>query len=220
MAKENEIRRSVPVERLVKGLFVDLGLSWSEHPFLFSRFKIKSDKDIAAIRQLGLTHIDVILEFSDVELPEEAATGVPEEPGDSLQALWRRKREQVSRASQYRNRRNNVSKRYHEKAMAVRKIARDLTSQPANAIREAHGFVESLAVDFESQGDLLTNLVNLSGWEHSYYNHSVNVAILSLMLAAAEGHTGASCARSASAPCCTISARSICLPRSPTSAAS
>jgi putative nucleotidyltransferase with HDIG domain len=191
MARQQETRETLPVDRLVKGLYVDLKLSWSEHPFLFSKFKIKSDKDIAAIKQLGLTEVEVIIEYSDVEMPEASSASHPaEESQSSIDALWRRKAERINRASQYRNRRDKVFQRYQEKAMAVRKIAKELRSQPANAVHEADSFIDSLAIDFEHQGDLLTNLVNLSGWEHSFYNHAVNVTILSLMLASAEGLKG------------------------------
>lgn len=191
MARPQETRETLPVDRLVKGLYIDLKLSWSEHPFLFSKFKIKSERDIAAIKQLGLTEVEVIIEYSDVEMPDAPPANHPaEEAQASFDALWRRKAERINRASQYRNRRDKVFQRYQEKAMAVRKIAKELRGQPANAVREADGFIDSLAVDFEHQGDLLTNLVNLSGPEHSFYNHAVNVTILSLMLASAEGLRG------------------------------
>lgn len=51
----------MPSSNLITGLFVDLELTWIDHPFAFSRFLIKSDKEIATIRrlrpQLSLIHI-------------------------------------------------------------------------------------------------------------------------------------------------------------------
>ena len=166
-----------------------------EHPFLFSRFKIKSSRDIAAIRKLGLSEVIVIPAYSDIEVAPAAAPEQGNSSDESVEALWRQKKERIDQAQRYRNRRNSVFQHYQQRSQAVRKIARDLINQPANAIHVANDFIETLALEFEDQGDLLLNLVNLNGSAHSFYNHSVNVTILSLMLAKAEGLRGDSLRR-------------------------
>ncbi|MEW6419377.1 MAG: DUF3391 domain-containing protein [Nitrospirota bacterium] len=186
MAKEKETREKIPIDRLAKGLYVDLEMSWIQHPFIFSRFKIKSEKDIAAIRQLGLKEIIVIPERSDIRVPDVSPVKQSPEMGKSLDELWQNKKAHIESAKKYRDRRINVAEKYSRQAQTVRKIAQDLRSQPANAIQDADSVVEGLASDFEYQGDLLTNLVNLGIGRQNYYNHSVNVTVLSLMLGAAE----------------------------------
>jgi HD-GYP domain-containing protein (c-di-GMP phosphodiesterase class II) len=189
MAKIKENREKLPVDRLVKGLFIDLELPWTKHPFLFSRFKIRSEQDIAAIKQLGLAEITVIPELSDFEMTDRLPSASLEEE-QALETLWLDKQEHINRANHYRDRRFLVHQRYHQKASEVRKIAKELKIQPANAIHHADTVIDNLASEFENQGDLLTNLVNLGTGEHNFYNHSINVTILSLLVASTEGLRG------------------------------
>lgn len=184
MSRTQQTKQKIPVERLTKGLYVDLQLSWSEHPFLFSKFKIVSDQQIAAIRQLGLTEVTVLIDQCDVQFDYQSQE---EEAPDlnAADALWKDKNEHLVQARQYRQRRAEVVQRYRNKAAMANKLVRDLKSYPANAIRDMDDIVVELVQDFEHQGDLFTNLVNLGGGAHSIYNHSVNVTILSLMLGAA-----------------------------------
>ena len=178
----------VPVDRLVVGLYVDLELPWNKHPFLFSRFKIAEPADIAAIREIGLEEVKVYPHKSDVEIP--AAPQEPPAEAASLDDAWREKAMHLKRAQQYRNERAQVAQHYQERSRLVRNIAQDLKGRPANAIKHAERIVEGFAADFESSSDFLTNLVNLGSGDHSFPNHSVNVTVLSLILASAEGITG------------------------------
>jgi hypothetical protein len=48
---------SVPIEHLRVGVFIRLDLKWYEHPFLLNHFKIKSDGQIQALKDLGLSQV-------------------------------------------------------------------------------------------------------------------------------------------------------------------
>ncbi|MBP8190246.1 MAG: DUF3391 domain-containing protein, partial [Aquabacterium sp.] len=54
-------------EQLCIGLFVHLDLTWTQHPFTFSSFKIKSLDQIATIQTLGLTQVRYSPEKSDCQ---------------------------------------------------------------------------------------------------------------------------------------------------------
>lgn len=188
MANTQESKEKIPVDRLVKGLYVDLELHWSQHPFLFSKFKIKSEKDLLAIKELGLTEVTVIPERSNVDIPQvTSAEQTPPNSKSALDDLWTDKNTHIDQANHYRNRRRDVARRYEEQAKKVRKMVTELKSQPANAIHNADEVIEDLAASFTNQQDMLTNLVNLGTGNHSVYNHSINVIMLSFMLGAAEG---------------------------------
>jgi len=58
---ENPKHRWVTIDQLCVGLFVPLDLSWFDHDFSRSSFKIKSDEQIAAIRSLGLAPSAAVL---------------------------------------------------------------------------------------------------------------------------------------------------------------
>jgi hypothetical protein len=44
----------ITTDQLRVGLYIHLDMKWFEHPFAFSRFKIKSEQQIKVIRGLGL----------------------------------------------------------------------------------------------------------------------------------------------------------------------
>jgi len=185
MAKKQETKEKIPVDQLVKGLYVDLELSWSEHPFMFAQFKINSDKDIAVIKTLGLKQVTIIPERSDIA-PTETSPTEDIKQEEVLDDMWQEKKLQIEKANLYKEKRKEISRRYQQQAKKVRKITSEIKSQPANAIHNVDEVVEDLASNFEGDGDMLTNLVNLGSGDHSEYNHAVNVTMLSLMLGKAE----------------------------------
>lgn len=188
MPKKQETREIIPLDQLVIGLYVDLELGWSEHPFMFAQFKIKSNKDIAVIKSLGLKEVTILPERSDVAITE-ATPDEDLEHENVLDDMWQEKKDQIHKAELYREKRKRITRRYQQQAKKVRKITSQIKSQPANALHNVDEVVEDLASSFESNSDMLTNLVNLGSGDHSEYNHSVNVTMLSLMLGNAEGVT-------------------------------
>ncbi len=184
VAKPSKIK--LPVDKLLIGLMVDIELSWTKHPFLFSKFKIQSNSEIAIIKKLGLTEVTVFPDQSDiqagdsVERPAEVSEGESEE---LTEVQWESKNTKLEAAEKYRTKRRAVDKKYKDQAMAVRNLTKDLKSSPANAIRDAIDLVDSMTGDFDNQNEVLTNLVNLGSGQHTLYNHSINVMVLSMSLA-------------------------------------
>lgn len=179
---------TVPVERLVPGLYIDLGLSWKQHPFLFSRFKLKSAAEIAVIQQLGLDTVTVFPERSDAKAKEfEPQSVTNSEPVTTRETLWKSKRKSIDAAAQYRRRRGKVAHRYQETVKRVKRLNKDLNANPANAIRDAGEVIEEVTAAFTDKGDVLINLINLADSDYSYYNHSLNVTVLSMTLGHAIG---------------------------------
>ena len=184
----------LPTEKLLVGLMVDLELSWTQHPFLFSKFKIKSKADIAVIKQLGLKEVTVFPDQSDIQVAQEDKSEPnltkETEPKKLADQQWKEKNAKLEKADEYRKKRSNIAKKYKEHAAKVRKLTHELKTEPANAIHNAKELVNSMAAEFDSENDILTNLVNLGGGQHTMYNHCINVTILSLSLANVRGIRG------------------------------
>ena len=72
----------VTMDQLRIGLYVVLDLSWFEHPFAFSHFKIKSEEQIATIRGLGLKSVRYNPAMSDNDPPPgpRSSTSLPPVP--------------------------------------------------------------------------------------------------------------------------------------------
>jgi putative nucleotidyltransferase with HDIG domain len=60
-----DLRQYVTPDQLCVGLYIHLDLRWTEHPFTFSSFKIKSAEQIAALRALSLARIRYSADKSD-----------------------------------------------------------------------------------------------------------------------------------------------------------
>jgi len=180
-----ERKIKVPVDRLVPGLFIDLERSWMHHPFLLSKFKLKSAQEIAIIQELGFTEVTVFLDRSDsgvAETASDAAATIVTQKG-----LWDSKHNQIDLAAQYRSNRNRIASRYQETVKKVKNLTLDLKSAPANAVRDAHEVVAEMAKAFAKDSNVLINLVNLADQRFSMYNHALNVTVLSLYLGGALG---------------------------------
>lgn len=75
MAKQRKIR--LPVDKLLVGFMIDLELSWTKHPFLFSKFKIESKADITIIKQLDLKQVTVFPDQSDIQVAQQSQSIKP-----------------------------------------------------------------------------------------------------------------------------------------------
>ncbi|MFE8070866.1 HD-GYP domain-containing protein [Marinobacteraceae bacterium S3BR75-40.1] len=179
----------VPVEKLQIGFFVDLELPWTDHPFLFRRFRIKTEDEIRVIRKLLSGKIKVYPKKSLIakgfELAAEAKTSKLEEPAretESENALWEDKRAHIDQAKAFREERRKLLREYKQTAQRVRRFTNELSTAPANAIRDAESVVNDMAVCFEQGESVLMNLINLADDSFSTYAHSLNVTVLSLAL--------------------------------------
>lgn len=75
----------ISTDQLRVGMYVILDLNWFEHPFAFSRFKIKSAEQIATIRSLGLKSVRYDPAQSDVA-PASAPPAPAVRPDAAAQA--------------------------------------------------------------------------------------------------------------------------------------
>ncbi|MBL7004144.1 MAG: DUF3391 domain-containing protein [Gammaproteobacteria bacterium] len=180
----------IPVDHLVVGLFVDLELGWTEHPFTFSKFKITNEKEIKIIKSLGLSEVRVIATKSDVPLPlDKPKEMIPEATDEDVEAIsqqWDEKNDYLLQAIELREKRRELTKEYKQKEKMIHDFGKDMKSKPANAIHQVDDIVDDLVAGIINNDDLLTNLVSLGHSEYSESNHTANVSMLSLMIGAAE----------------------------------
>ena len=133
----------IPSSKLVSGLYVDLELAWIDHPFAFSRFRIKTDKEIATIQRLKPTRVKIYpgrssegILLPDLDEGEGDTVAAPAPEDSELEALLEQKRAQEERAAELRVRRRAVNREYREKSGQIRQLTADMKSRPANAIHD------------------------------------------------------------------------------------
>lgn len=186
MSKEKVIQ--LPIDRLKPGLYIDLQLHWTEHPFLFRRFRIKSLDEIVVIRELGLREVAVYPGRSTAEVESEARP--PVDMPVTRDAMWEAKNQRIEDAARYRSRRNKRSREYAERVKQVRNLTANLQNAPANAARDAREIAEAMTTAFDDEGNVMINLVNFSDDRFSLYHHTINVAVITLSLGKALGIRG------------------------------
>jgi len=180
----------VTAEQLRVGLYIHLDLHWTDHPFTFSSFKIKNQDQISTIRRLGLKRIRYEPARSDgkplppappAAAPAEAPPAPPPAPPGEAEAV-REKRERIEQLARIRDEIREVEKKFQHASDTVKGIIRDATTRPAESRRKAEELVDHMVESIISRGSVLMHAINGSVGEDAYV-HSLNVAVLSLMLA-------------------------------------
>ncbi|MGD8908108.1 MAG: DUF3391 domain-containing protein [Chromatiales bacterium] len=171
-------------EQLCIGLYVHLDLPWMKHPFLTSSFKIRSEKQLKALRSLRRTDFRFDPDKSDTQpLPLDQSPTVEEPLEESAEdALWEEKRKRIEVLKARRSKLNKSAKRYEKSAEALRKLTEIMFASPEQAVRMADQVVGNMVNDLTVDTEVTIQLVNLKGKSECSYYHSMNVAALSLVL--------------------------------------
>ncbi|WP_043751931.1 HD-GYP domain-containing protein [Imhoffiella purpurea] len=175
------------------GLFVHLDMPWMDHPFLTSSFKIRTQKQLDALRQLRLAKIRIDPGRSDPPAagssPAKDAEAVAEEPPlieemreHLAEALWEEKRQRIEALKQRRSRLNQCSKRYTKSVGSARKLMSQLRSSPMQAVEAASDLVTQMVDDLTADCEATVQLVNLKHQDENSYYHCVNVAALAMVI--------------------------------------
>lgn len=177
------------VERLTEGLYVKLPLQWTDHPFLLNHFKIKDQQQIRLIRNLGIRYVYLIPEKSDnppLE-PETEQEVISSQESKFLEQqaekLWQEKQGRIARLKNYKRKLQRCEKNFNRSMAQLRSITGKIKSRPVTAIREAEMLVEEMVDALLESDNVALHLMNEGKENEDIYCHSLNVAVLSMMLA-------------------------------------
>ncbi|GGD01074.1 HD-GYP domain-containing protein [Undibacterium terreum] len=181
------ITKNISVEQLCIGLYVHLDVGWLNHSFARNSFKIKSDKQISAIKQLGLKTVRVEPARSDCRpLPVSQHPAEPVEaiePSPEELELIHAKRARIEKLVAESSAIAQCEKEFEKAANTLKNISRNLFSRPQEAQREADQLIQQMLESLLADKDIAIHLMNdkIAG-EEAYY-HSLNVSVLAMMLA-------------------------------------
>ena len=180
-------KKSINPNQLCIGLYVHLDLPWMKHSFMSNKFKIKNEKQLAELKSLGLKQVLYDPERSDAEpLPlkkvKETPETSPSERSEPDQKMWEEKQSRIKKMKERRVRMNHCKKEYKKTVDSVRKVMRDIMSQPDAAVEAADEIVSEMVGTLMVDQDTTLHLVNMKGKSESAYFHAINVSILALML--------------------------------------
>jgi len=178
----------VSVDHLRVGVFIHLDLKWYEHPFLTNSFKIKNVGQIHALKELGLSQVLFDPLKSDQQPAPPQGTIAKSRPAPIQQAapanhLWEIKKQRI-RQLQERNRRIQHCERQYTRTFGqVKKMMNDLLTGTQEATDQAADLVQDMVGSLLSEREVMVHLMNVKGKEEGVYYHTLNVAILALLLA-------------------------------------
>lgn len=186
----------VPLNALRVGLFIQLELSWIDHPFASNSFLIKSPQQLSTLRSLGLQRVRVLGDRSDpdawaalqapqplatapVTAPELTPPAVPAAAPSPVEAAKQRHRELLSAQHTSLQR----SQKLHGKAVqGWLAMVRDVPQQPAAAAAHAQSLSSQLVDELTASDDTTVRVLSEAAGTGSV-QHAINVSVLSLMLA-------------------------------------
>ncbi len=187
-----ESRIYVTPEQLCVGLYVHLDLGWMDHPFSFSSFKIKNAEQVETIRQLGLTRIRIEPGKSDSKpLPASVGRTEAENPPPAVATqvdaeVIKEKQQRIEQLSRIRRDIVAVEKEFQQASETVKNISRNIHSRPQEVRQEAEKLVDKMVESMLAKGDVMIHAMSENLGDDVYF-HSLNVTVLSLILAKALG---------------------------------
>lgn len=177
---------SLPIHpsQLAVGLFVDIDLPWSEHPFLYSKFRITSTDQIAQIQALGLTAVKYFPNKStgkpgpvaatppvNVEAPASAAIPHRDHFEDEKRAKLQAQKDRARRAERGWE---NAAKQTHEALSGMNRSPKQAGQLLSKLSRET-------AEKVSAGGEILLHLLGDKKGDGPQF-HALNVMTLSMIL--------------------------------------
>jgi len=174
----------IDVARLQPGMYVELELGWLAHPFPTSHFKISSQKQIDAIRALGLQRVRINPAKSSIptEVATETLANQPPQPVDREQALRQLEAEQ-RRQQLLAQERDQLAceRRFGQTARQYKQAIEQMHSKPQEVMAQCQGMVSGFVTDVLAAGDTAIRLLSDSMGDKLAL-HPVNISVIALLL--------------------------------------
>ena len=174
------------MDQLRIGLYVYLDLTWFQHPFAFSHFKIKSEDQIKTILGLGLKSVRYDPALSDPVSSKPAETQprpAQETAPDFIAQALSAKRAMMERIRVQREAAGRIEKAFINSAKTVREVEKNLFTKPAETVRQASRLVTQIAESILCAPELAIHVMGDKMGGEELYFHSLNVTTLSMMIA-------------------------------------
>jgi len=183
---------TITPDQLCVGLYVTLELGWTEHPFAFRNFKIRNQRQLVALKALGLNKLKYVPSKSDAQPLQPVAgaaapTAAPAEVKQAMEELWKEKHARIAQGSTFREAVRRSDKRYLRTTESAKHVMRELFVRPAEALAGAREIVGDMVQYFLADQNLAVTLLSDAVASENAQRHNVNVMVLSLLLARGAG---------------------------------
>lgn len=181
------------VDRIQPGLHIRLPLKWNDHPFLLNSFKIKDQEQVEMIRHLGVKFVYFNPEQSDASPLPANQLQAEVKKGDALdleaQKLWQEKQKRIEKLSAYRRRVIQCEKEFERSLARMRSVMTKIRNRPADAVGEAKQLIDDIVEKLMCDDNVTLHLMNGKNEFEDIYFHSLNVAVIAMMIGRAKGYS-------------------------------
>ncbi|MFM2583965.1 HD-GYP domain-containing protein [Vibrio campbellii] len=178
------------VDRIQPGLHIRLPLKWNDHPFLLNSFKIKDQEQVEMIRHLGVKFVYFNPDQSDASpLPaNQPQVEVKQVHALDLEAqkLWQEKQKRIEKLSAYRRRVIQCEKEFERSLARMRSVMTKIRNRPADAVGEAKQLIDDIVEKLMCDDNVTLHLMNGKNEFEDIYFHSLNVAVIAMMIGRAK----------------------------------
>ncbi|MGF1712531.1 HD-GYP domain-containing protein [Vibrio kagoshimensis] len=183
----------ITVDRIQPGLHIRLPVKWNEHPFLFNSFKIKDNEQIQMIKHLGIKYVYINLNQSDTQpLPANQESTSTDDVSSELdleaERMWQEKQKRIENLSSYRRRVINCEKEFERSLARMRSVMTKIRNRPADAVGEAKVLIDDIVEKLLSDDNVTLHLMNGKSEFEDIYFHSLNVAVIAMMVGKAKNY--------------------------------
>ncbi len=170
-------------DELQVGHYICLELSWLDHPFSFNSFLIRTPEQLREVLALGLKRIRIDPARSKVasDAPEAPRVAEPAHEAEP-DTVMLEKRARVERNREIRTRINACEREFLQAATVCRELSKDLFSDPKKAVASANALIKQVTDSLMMDRDVMVHLMNDKVAGEEVYYHSLNVAMLALLL--------------------------------------
>lgn len=181
------------VDRIQPGLHIRLPLKWNDHPFLLNSFKVKDQEQVEMIRHLGVKFVYFNPDQSEASpLPaNQPQAEVKQDHALDLEAqkLWQEKQKRIEKLSAYRRRVIQCEKEFERSLARMRSVMTKIRNRPADAVGEAKQLIDDIVEKLMCDDNVTLHLMNGKNEFEDIYFHSLNVAVIAMMIGRAKGYS-------------------------------
>lgn len=178
-------------EQIKIGYAIKLPCSWLKHPFMSASLIVENSQQIAIILSLKLDFVFFYPEKSQlkpVKAVSEPATekneATEQQIDEATARLRQEKQQRIQAATAHRAAIQRTEKAFQTALADVKNTMQTLMSRPLNAIEDAKGIIKNMSDTILGADSLIIHLMsNGKKEEQNFYFHSLNVSVLSMLLA-------------------------------------
>lgn len=175
----------VHIDQLQLGMFVSLDLGWLEHPFLVNSFLIKTDKQLATLRELGLRTLAYDPQRSEAApLPLDKEPEVPQglKVSSVDQWLMAEKQARTGRMAAHRDSIAACEKLYVTAIASTHEVLTEILRNPKHAASQARAMSQQLTATFLDDQGATIMMVGSRKVDEISHQHALNVMILTMII--------------------------------------